>query len=94
LHQTPLIPAHREAGAKLADFAGREMPLHYGSQLEEHHAVRRDAGMFDTSQMLANDVGGAGPSIPAGQVTSVFHLDLVHVFLGDGRHIAPRFPAI
>jgi len=36
------------------------MPLHYGSQVEEHHAVRRDAGMFDTSHMLAIDVGGAG----------------------------------
>jgi aminomethyltransferase len=60
LHQTPLHPAHREAGAKLVDFAGWEMPLHYGSQLEEHHAVRSDAGMFDTSHMLAIDVEGAG----------------------------------
>ncbi len=60
MHQTPLHPAHREAGAKLVDFAGWEMPLHYGSQLEEHHAVRRDAGMFDTSHMLAIDVEGAG----------------------------------
>jgi aminomethyltransferase len=51
---------HRAAGAKLVDFAGWEMPLHYGSQLEEHHAVRRDAGMFDTSHMLAIDVEGAG----------------------------------
>ena len=42
------------------DFAGWEMPLHYGSQLEEHHAVRRDAGMFDTSHMLAIDVEGPG----------------------------------
>ena len=41
------------------DFAGWEMPLHYGSQIEEHHAVRRDAGMFDTSHMLAIDVEGA-----------------------------------
>ena len=60
MHQTPLHPAHRAAGAKLVDFAGWEMPLHYGSQLEEHHAVRRDAGMFDTSHMLAIDVEGAG----------------------------------
>ncbi len=42
------------------DFAGWDMPLHYGSQLEEHHAVRRDAGMFDTSHMLAIDVEGIG----------------------------------
>ena len=60
MHQTPLHPAHRAAGAKLVDFAGWDMPLHYGSQLEEHHAVRRDAGMFDTSHMLAIDVQGSG----------------------------------
>jgi aminomethyltransferase len=58
--QTPLIDAHRRAGAKLVEFAGWELPLHYGSQLEEHHAVRRAAGMFDTSHMLALDVEGAG----------------------------------
>ena len=57
---TPLIDAHRKAGAKLVDFAGWEMPLHYGSQIEEHHAVRRGAGMFDTSHMLAIDVEGPG----------------------------------
>ena len=44
----------------MVDFAGWEMPLHYGSQLEEHHRVRRDAGMFDVSHMLAIDVLGAG----------------------------------
>jgi len=60
LHRTPLYSSHRAAGARLVDFAGWEMPLHYGSQLEEHHAVRRDAGMFDTSHMLAIDVEGAG----------------------------------
>jgi aminomethyltransferase len=57
---TPLHETHRAAGAKLVDFAGWDMPLHYGSQLEEHHAVRRDAGMFDTSHMLAIDVEGNG----------------------------------
>src|SRR5262245_18549400 len=55
---TPLHETHRAAGAKLVEFAGWDMPLHYGSQLEEHHAVRRDAGMFDTSHMLAIDVEG------------------------------------
>ena len=60
MRHTPLHPAHRAAGARLVDFAGWEMPLHYGSQLEEHHAVRRDAGMFDTSHMLGIDVEGAG----------------------------------
>jgi aminomethyltransferase len=60
LKTTPLNEIHREMGARLVDFAGWSMPLHYGSQLEEQHAVRRDAGMFDVSHMLAIDVAGAG----------------------------------
>jgi aminomethyltransferase len=60
LKTTPLDAVHREMGAKMVDFAGWEMPLHYGSQLDEHHSVRRDAGMFDVSHMLAVDVRGAG----------------------------------
>ncbi len=47
-------------GAKLVDFAGWDMPIHYGSQIEEHHAVRRDAGMFDVSHMTVVDLVGAG----------------------------------
>ncbi len=43
----------------MVDFGGWEMPLHYGSQLEEHHRVRRDAGVFDVSHMLAVDITGA-----------------------------------
>lgn len=58
LKRTPLFDAHRNCNAKLVDFSGWEMPLHYGSQLEEHHVVRRDAGMFDVSHMLAIDVLG------------------------------------
>jgi aminomethyltransferase len=57
---TSLNAVHREMGARLVDFAGWSMPLHYGSQLEEHHRVRRDAAMFDVSHMLAIDVQGAG----------------------------------
>ncbi|MBI4292345.1 MAG: glycine cleavage system aminomethyltransferase GcvT [Betaproteobacteria bacterium] len=59
LKQTPLNAAHRKLGAKLVDFGGWEMPLHYGSQIEEHHRVRRGAGMFDVSHMLALDIAGA-----------------------------------
>lgn len=55
---TPLNAKHRELNAKLVDFSGWEMPLHYGSQIEEHHAVRRDAGMFDVSHMLPVDIRG------------------------------------
>ncbi|MDP2786935.1 MAG: glycine cleavage system aminomethyltransferase GcvT [Pseudomonadota bacterium] len=60
LKQTPLIYKHREANAKLVDFSGWEMPIHYGSQIEEHHIVRRDAGMFDVSHMLPVDLKGEG----------------------------------
>jgi aminomethyltransferase len=42
----------------MVDFGGWDMPLHYGSQIEEHHAVRRDCGMFDVSHMCAVDVAG------------------------------------
>ncbi|MCX7890793.1 MAG: glycine cleavage system aminomethyltransferase GcvT [Burkholderiales bacterium] len=58
LEQTVLNGIHREAGAKLVDFGGWEMPLHYGSQIEEHHAVRRAAGMFDVSHMRVVEVLG------------------------------------
>lgn len=58
LKRTPLNEEHRRLGARLVDFGGWEMPLHYGSQLEEHHRVRRDAGMFDVSHMLILDVEG------------------------------------
>ncbi len=55
---TPLFDTHALAGARLANFAGWDMPIHYGSQLEEHHKVRRDAGMFDVSHMLGVDLTG------------------------------------
>ena len=60
LKTTPLNALHRDMGARMVDFGGWEMPLHYGSQIEEHHCVRRDCGMFDVSHMRAIDVRGAG----------------------------------
>ncbi len=60
LARTPLFDAHIRAGARMVDFGGWEMPVSYGSQIEEHHAVRRDAGMFDVSHMLAIDIAGPG----------------------------------
>ena len=56
--KTVLNDAHRRSGAKMVDFGGWDMPLHYGSQIEEHHAVRRDCGMFDVSHMCALDIAG------------------------------------
>lgn len=60
LKKTPLNEVHREMGAHMAPFGGWDMPIHYGSQIEEHHQVRRNAGMFDVSHMLALDFEGAG----------------------------------
>jgi aminomethyltransferase len=57
--KTVLNDAHRRAGAKMVDFGGWDMPLNYGSQIEEHHQVRRDAGMFDVSHMTVVDLRGA-----------------------------------
>jgi aminomethyltransferase len=58
LKQTPLHAVHIESRAKMVDFGGWDMPVAYGSQLDEHHAVRQDAGMFDVSHMLNVDVSG------------------------------------
>ena len=63
LKRTPLFEAHQRMGAKLIDFGGWEMPLHYGSQIDEHHAVRRHAGMFDVSHMRAIEVEGIGAAV-------------------------------
>lgn len=56
--KTILNETHRALGAKMVDFGGWDMPLNYGSQIEEHHAVRRDAGMFDVSHMTVVDLRG------------------------------------
>ena len=57
--RTPLYDVHVAAGARMVDFGGWDMPVNYGSQIEEHHAVRRDAGMFDVSHMCVVDLRGA-----------------------------------
>jgi aminomethyltransferase len=57
--RTPLYSTHVAAGARMVDFGGWDMPVNYGSQIEEHHAVRRDAGMFDVSHMCVVDLRGA-----------------------------------
>ncbi len=56
--RTPLYDQHLALGAKMVDFGGWDMPLHYGSQVEEHHQVRRDCGVFDVSHMTVVDVSG------------------------------------
>ena len=56
--RTPLYETHVAAGARTVDFGGWDMPVNYGSQIEEHHVVRRDAGMFDVSHMCVVDLRG------------------------------------
>lgn len=57
--RTPLYDQHLALGAKMVDFGGWDMPLHYGSQVEEHHQVRRDCGVFDVSHMTVVDLSGS-----------------------------------
>ncbi|HKD53076.1 MAG TPA: glycine cleavage system aminomethyltransferase GcvT [Steroidobacteraceae bacterium] len=57
--QTPLFKLHQELGARIVDFGGWDMPVQYGSQIGEHHAVRRAAGVFDVSHMCVVDLKGA-----------------------------------
>ncbi len=59
LQATPLNAIHRALGARMVDFGGWDMPVNYGSQIEEHNAVRGDAGMFDVSHMCVVDLAGA-----------------------------------
>jgi len=59
LKSTPLNNAHRALGARMVDFGGWDMPVNYGSQIEEHHAVRTDVGMFDVAHMCVVDIKGA-----------------------------------
>ncbi|HET6436077.1 MAG TPA: glycine cleavage system aminomethyltransferase GcvT [Xanthomonadaceae bacterium] len=56
--KTILNDTHRALGARMVDFGGWDMPIHYGSQIDEHHAVRQDAGMFDVSHMTVVDLAG------------------------------------
>jgi len=58
--KTPLYQKHVEAGARIVDFGGWDMPIQYDSLIEEHHAVRQHAGVFDVSHMTVVDVRGAG----------------------------------
>ena len=61
--RTLLFDLHLALGAKTVDFSGWDMPLHYGSQVEEHHQVRSDCGVFDVSHMTVTDIEGAGATV-------------------------------
>ena len=55
---TPLLAEHEKLNAKIVDFGGWALPVNYGSQIDEHHAVRKDVGMFDVSHMTVSDITG------------------------------------
>ncbi len=57
--RTALFKLHQELGARMVDFGGWDMPVQYSSQIGEHHAVRRAAGVFDVSHMCVVDLRGA-----------------------------------
>lgn len=57
-NRTALYDSHVQAGGKIVDFSGWQLPVHYGSLVDEHHAVRRAAGMFDVSHMTIVDIAG------------------------------------
>lgn len=58
LSRTPFYQSHLDSNGKIVDFSGWELPIHYGSQIQEHETVRTDAGMFDVSHMVTTDVTG------------------------------------
>ena len=70
MRETPLHSLHLELGAKMAPFAGYDMPLWYRSVSEEHTAVRKKAGVFDVAHMGVFDVKGSGAENFLDQVTT------------------------
>lgn len=58
-NKTPLFDRHVALNAKIVDFGGWDMPIHYGSQIEEHHVVRKAAGVFDVSHMTVLELHGS-----------------------------------
>ena len=62
---TALDALHRSLGATMTDFAGWDMPLRYGSERDEHNAVRTKAGLFDLSHMGEITVTGPAGRRPA-----------------------------
>ncbi len=61
--KTPLYEKHLQENAKMVDFAGWDMPIQYRGVIEEHHAVRKEAGMFDVSHMLSVDITGENAKV-------------------------------
>ena len=83
--RTPLYDAHVNMGARMVDFGGWDMPVHYGSQIDEHNAVRNDAGMFDVSHMGRFEI--RGPKAAA-FLRHICTYDLTRLSPGQSRYAA------
>ncbi|MCH7802795.1 MAG: glycine cleavage system aminomethyltransferase GcvT [Acidobacteria bacterium] len=89
LKKTPLNALHKEYGARMVDFAGWEMPVHYGSALKEHFAVRERVGIFDVSHMGEIEFIGPGALAMAQKVTSN---DVSRLSDGQAQYSAFLYP--
>jgi len=82
-HRTPLYPEHIALGARMVPFAGWEMPLQYTGIVEEHHAVRRRAGLFDISHMGRLMVEGPDAAV---FLRSLCTYDVTRIAVGEGHY--------
>src|SRR5437773_3114760 len=83
MKRTPLVEQHRRAGGKLVDFAGWEMPIQYGSVIEEYQAVRTAVGLFDVSHMGRVTVEGRDSLAFLQQVTTN---NVAKLAVGDAQY--------
>jgi glycine hydroxymethyltransferase len=83
LKRTPIHGLHHELRGKMASFAGYEMPLWYSSVMDEHHAVRRSAGLFDVTHMGVFDAKGSGAAAFLDKVTTN---DVLGLALGESHY--------
>ena len=83
LHRTSLFSEHIALGARMVPFAGWEMPLQFAGIVEEHHAVRRRAGLFDISHM--GRLTAQGPDAAA-FLRSVCTYDVTRIAVGEGHY--------
>ena len=83
LKRTPLFAAHQRLGGKLIEFGGWEMPVQYSSIVDEHHAVRRAAGIFDISHM--GEICVSGPSAEA-FLNHTLTNDMRKIAVGQGQY--------
>ncbi len=89
LKKTSLNDIHQQSGGRMVDFAGWEMPVHYGSTLREHLAVRESVGIFDVSHMGEIEILGKDALWMAQKVTSN---DILKLEDGQAQYSAFLYP--